>query len=132
MARMRVLLQALCRSAGPGGPDDALDRGRAVEAGDEVFEYVGVDGAVRGLGTVPVPLDGRPQELVLEVPTRMDGEDLLDLIALEPVQAEAAHVRQHAEVRGRGLRAHTAGNAPRRVERGRRPHGLGRGGRVPG
>src|SRR4051795_12772006 len=80
------------RSARPGRADDAFDRRRALEAGDEVLEHVGVHGAVRGLGAVLEPVDVRPQKLVLEVPSWVDGEDLAQPTGFEAVQAVAEHV----------------------------------------
>jgi len=57
----------------------------------------------------------------------VNSEDLAQLIVFQSVQAEAEHVGQDAEVRGRDFPGHPAGDARRGVQRDRRPDGLGGG-----
>lgn len=57
----------------------------------------------------------------------MGGEDLVQPLVGQPLQAEADRVGQDAEVRGRDLRVHPDGDARRGVQRGRRPDGPGGG-----
>ena len=71
-------------SARPARADDQLDRRRAVDGGDEVLEHVGVHGAARGLGPVLELVDASSQKLVLEVPSRVDGEDFAQLSVVRP------------------------------------------------
>lgn len=68
----------------PGRIGDALNHGRAVEAGNEAFQVVRIDGPVRGVRTVLEPLDERLYEFLLEVSARMSGDDLVHLVSSSP------------------------------------------------
>ncbi len=112
-------------SARPGRAEHALDGGDALVVGHEVLDNVGVHGSVGRLRAVLEPVEVGLEELVLEIAPRVNGEDFVHLVGVQPVKAETDHVGHHAEVRGGDLRAHPARNSRGGVQRDSRPHGVG-------
>lgn len=95
--------------------------------GNEVLEYVGVDGAVGRVRPVAEPVDKGLRKPVLEVASRMGSGDFLHLVRGQSVQPQPDHVGEDTEVGGGDFVPHPAGNPGRGVKRDGRPDHLGGG-----
>ena len=96
-----------------------------------MLEHVRVHRAVRRVRAVGEPVDEGLQELVLEVAARVCREHLVDLGRIQILESQAQHVGQDAASRGGDLRPQPIGDPRRRVQRDRRPDGIGGAGGEP-
>ncbi|MFE0403395.1 hypothetical protein ACFW20_14315 [Streptomyces nigra] len=60
-----------------------------------MFQNIRIHGSVRGFRAVLESVDVGLQEVVLEVTSRMNGDDLVHLAAIQLPQAQADHVGQN-------------------------------------